>query len=34
MEDPDQVCDLLEKAIKVNSQLKYKEKGYMTNTSN
>ncbi|CAF3892533.1 unnamed protein product, partial [Rotaria sp. Silwood1] len=25
--DPDQICDLLEQAIKNNSQLKYKEKG-------
>ena len=28
MDDVDKVCDLLEQAIKVNSQLKYKEKGY------
>jgi len=27
VDDPDQVCDLLEQAIKNNSQLKYKEKG-------
>ena len=27
VEDPDQICDLLEQAIKNNSQLKYKEKG-------
>ncbi len=28
VDDPDQICDLLEQAIKNNSQLKYKEKGY------
>ena len=28
IDDADQFCDLLEQAIKVNSQLKYKEKGY------
>ncbi|CAF0784598.1 unnamed protein product [Rotaria sordida] len=27
VDDPDQICDLLEQAIKNNSQLKYKEKG-------
>ena len=29
IDDADQVCDLLEQAIKVNSQLKYKEKGFV-----
>ena len=28
IDDPDQICDLLEQAIRNNSQLKYKEKGY------
>ena len=27
VDDADQICDLLEQAIKNNSQLKYKEKG-------